>query len=124
MNLGACRRNNLVLLTSLSEAVRDVFLALPRPHWLGCSRCCEETLCTPANMALRGVPERAGHSRHRTRPARRGPGDFEQALRTGPTQLLGLEIHRIITRMGNNRKRCCNSGNQQFCTGGFGRCLL
>ena len=40
-----------------------------------------------------------------------------------PSSAVGAEIHRK-TRMCNNRKRCWNSGNQQFCTASFGRCCL
>ena len=40
-----------------------------------------------------------------------------------PCSAVGTEIHRK-TRMDNNRKWCWNSGNQQFCTGSFGRCCL
>ena len=90
------------------------------------SRCRAETLCTRGNMALpavRSVPAAVGTQRALLVAALGTASGCRPGAAHPPCSAVGAEIHRK-TRMGNNRKWCWNSGNQQFCTGSFGRCCL
>ena len=89
-------------------------------------RCRAETLCTRANTALqavRSVRAAVGTQRALLAAALGTAGGCCPGTVHRPCSAVSAEIHRK-TRMGNNRKRCWNSGNQRFCTGSFGRCSL